>query len=162
MRKLIIRTLPLLLLALPAAAPAQQGDDIRNSVEEAQSLIRETLRETLREELMLTDEEWQAFWPIYGGYEEERIAIADRYNEILIEFLKRYNAGALTDQDANRLLDGYLDIKIDTHRLRKRYANRFRKVLPGIKVTRFYQLENKVQADVDIVLARAVPLADPR
>ena len=144
-------------------AHAQAADeDLQMRVEEAQSLVRENLRELLREELMLTDEESRRFWPVYGGYEEERIAIADRYTSILTEFVTRYRQGTLGDRDADRLLDGYLDVKNDTIRLRKRYVGKFRRVLPGVKVTRFYQLENKIQADVDAVLARTVPLADPR
>ena len=144
-----------------ASAQATDGD-LQMRVEEAQSLVRESLREVLREELMLTDEESRRFWPVYGGYEEERIAIADRYTRILTEFVTRYRQGTLGDRDADRLLDGYLDVKNDTIRLRKRYVGKFRRVLPGVKVTRFYQLENKIQADVDAVLARTVPLADPR
>ena len=31
-----------------------------------------------------------------------------------------------------------------------------------IKVTRFFQLENKIRAEVDRALALAIPLADPR
>ena len=144
-------------------AHAQAADEnLQMRIEEAQSLVRESLRELLREELMLTDEESRRFWPVYGGYEEERIAIADRYTRILTEFVTRYRQGTLGDRDADRLLDGYLDVKNDTIRLRKRYVGKFRRVLPGVKVTRFYQLENKIQADVDAVLARTVPLADPR
>jgi hypothetical protein len=43
---------------------------------------------------------------------------------------------------------------------RKRYIGQFRKVLPMLKVARFYQLENKMNADVDLQLALLVPLAD--
>ena len=166
-RAIVPMFFPLVVLMLPlfagGIAKAQAVDEeLQMRGEEAQSLVRENLREVLREELMLTDEESRRFWPVYGGYEEERIAIADRYTRILTEFVTRYRQGTLGDRDADRLLDGYLDVKNATIRLRKRYVSKFRRVLPGVKVTRFYQLENKIQADVDAVLARTVPLADPR
>ena len=163
MRQLSCVIVSILTLFAVCIAGAQPTDaDLKLAIEEAQSLVRESLRETLREELMLTDDESRRFWPVYGGYEEERIAIADRYTRILTEFVTRYHQGTLRDDDADRLLDGYLKVKNDTIRLRKRYVSKFRKILPGIKVTRFYQLENQIQADVDAVLARSVPLADPR
>jgi hypothetical protein len=77
-------------------------------------------------------------------------------------FAERYETGTLTDDDANELLDLSFDIQSDTIELKKRYVARFREVLPGIKVARFYQLENKIQAEVDAALALAIPLADPR
>ena len=49
---------------------------------------------------------------------------------------------------------------IETERLKLRqdYLPRFRKVLPDIKVGRYYQLENKIHAVVAYELAKAIPL----
>jgi hypothetical protein len=37
----------------------------------------------------------------------------------------------------------------------------FKKSLPALKVARFYQLENKIEAEIDAQLALAVPLIEP-
>ena len=77
-------------------------------------------------------------------------------------YLDRHQAGSLTDDDADLILDVYFDIEMDTLQLRQRYVRRFRKIMPGIKVARFFQLESKIRAEVDQALALAIPLADPR
>jgi hypothetical protein len=48
--------------------------------------------------------------------------------------------------------------------LRKRheYVKKFGKIMGNIKAMRFFQLENKVQAEVNAALAVTIPLADPR
>jgi hypothetical protein len=51
---------------------------------------------------------------------------------------------------------------MDALQVRQRYVRHFRKIIPGIKLLRFYQLENKIRAEVDAALALAIPLADPR
>jgi hypothetical protein len=40
----------------------------------------------------------------------------------------------------------------------KKYVRRFRKAIPTAKVTRFYQLENKLDAEIDVALAQLIPL----
>ena len=42
----------------------------------------------------------------------------------------------------------------------KKYLRRFRKALPASKVTRFYQLDNKLDAEIDVALAALIPLYD--
>jgi hypothetical protein len=37
---------------------------------------------------------------------------------------------------------------------------RFREVLPVLKVARFYQLENKMDAEIDAQLALVIPLVE--
>ena len=45
-----------------------------------------------------------------------------------------------------------------TLKLRKAYLRKFRKVLPEIKVTRYYQIENKIQKALMFELAANIPL----
>ena len=78
------------------------------------------------------------------------------------EFVDRYQAGELDDESADRLLDESLRIQMNVMEVRRDYVPRFREILSGVKVVRFYQLESKVRAEVDAALALAIPLADPR
>ena len=54
--------------------------------------------------------------------------------------------------------------EVEDARLKKRrdYVKKFGKVMSDVKVMRFFQLENKVQAEVNAALAVTIPLADPR
>ena len=147
-------------LMLTTNAGAQQT--FRDSIEQAQTLIRSGVRQILHDELMLTEEENEAFWPLYDEYSAELAEVSDAYISVVSEFVDRYQAADLSDDDANRLLDHSLQIQANVLEIRQRYLPRFREILSGIKVARFYQLENKVRAEVDAALALAIPLADPR
>jgi hypothetical protein len=133
-----------------------------DSIVQAQKLVRGSMRQILSEELLLTEEENGAFWPLYDKYDQDMRRVADNYIAVVGEFIDRYQAGELTDDDADRLLDASFDNQMDALQIRQRYVRQFRKILPGVKVARFYQLESKVQAEVNAALALAIPLADPR
>jgi len=45
-------------------------------------------------------------------------------------------------------------------KVQKQYLRKFRKVLPALKVVRFYQLENKMDAEIDAELAVFIPLME--
>ncbi len=72
-----------------------------------------------------------------------------------------YHNQKLTNEYADILISDYFDIKSDLLRIQKKYVRRYRKILPSMKVARFYQLENKMNADIDAELALAFPLLDP-
>ncbi len=147
-------------MALTTGVAAQQS--FRDSIVQAQKLVRGSMRQILAEELLLTEEESAAFWPLYDKYDGDMRAVAESYIAVVAEFVDRYQAGELADDDADRLLDASFDNQMDALQIRQRYVRQFRKILPGVKVARFYQLESKVQAEVNAALALAIPLADPR
>ena len=67
--------------------------------------------------------------------------------------MKQYDSGVLTDEYAKEVIEGYFDVKGDMLRTRKKYVRKFGKILPMLKVARFYQLENKINAEFDSELA---------
>jgi len=151
-----------LCLTVTFATNLEAQQSFRDSIVQAQKLVRSGTRQILDEELFLDEQEKAAFWPLYDEYDAEMLKIGATYIEVVTEFVDLYQAGDLTDADADRLLDAYFEIQTDITKLRQRYLGEFRKILSGVKVMRFYQLENKVRAEVDAALALAIPLADPR
>ena len=148
------------LLSSPAFAQAGPTE-FRMALEQARELISEGARQLLDDELSLTGEEKEKFWRIYNRYDAEKDKLTEQYMNLADRFVTLHYAHELTDEDANELVDKYLEIQISILQVRQRYLQQFRRVLPGIKVARFYQIENKIRADVDAVLALVVPLADP-
>ncbi|MEO1201579.1 MAG: hypothetical protein AAFX10_02650 [Pseudomonadota bacterium] len=149
------------LAALAPGAPAE-AQELKERIAIAMEMITAGAREILEEEMILTDKQKEAFWPLYDEYAAKRREIGQRYVRLIGAYLDRYQAGSLTDDDADLILDVYFDIEMDTLQLQQRYVRRFRKIMPGIKVARFFQLESKIRAEVDQALALAIPLADPR
>ncbi len=150
-----------LCLAITFAPNLEAQQSFRDSIVQAQKLIRSGTRQILKDELHLDEQEQAAFWALYDEYDAELRKIGATYIDTVTEFVDLYQAGALTDDDADRLLDTYFDIQTAITQLRQRYLDEFRKILSGIQVMRFYQLENKVRAEVNAALALAIPLADP-
>ncbi|MCK5326886.1 MAG: hypothetical protein KAJ57_12780 [Woeseiaceae bacterium] len=151
------------LAVVPVPAIAQQDDvPITEKIRQAQTMIRSEFRQILRDEMMLNEDEKQAFWPLYERYSAEMRVINDRYLQIVAEYVERYYGADLSDDDAIRLMKKYFEVQIQIQQHRQKYFAEFTKIMSGIKATRLYQLENKVQAEVDAALAVAIPLADPR
>ena len=59
---------------------------------------------------------------------------------------------------SRRLVDESLAIEAARAALRQKYVEPFMKVLPGRKVARFYQMENKLHAVVRYEIARGIPV----
>ena len=148
------------LVSLPAIA--QDGATVGEKIRETQALVQGQFRQILRDEMLLSDSEREAFWPLYERYSAEKRVINERYLAAVIEFVDRYYAGDLTDEHAARLTQVYFDVELAILEKRRDYVERFGAIMSDVTVMRFFQLENKVQAEVNAALALAIPLADPR
>jgi hypothetical protein len=154
MKKINGTLLGLLVLAGSSlAALAQTASDIALTRAEIQTARQAILAESLK----LTEEEALAFWPVYRDYRVDMARLGDRLVKVITEFVP--NADKLSDEQADRLLDEFLDLKADEVSIKKKYVGTFRKLLPAPKVTRFFQLENKLDAVIQYELAATVPLA---
>lgn len=85
----------------------------------------------------------------------------DRYTAMITEYMGRYDRGDLSDEYASDLMETFFSIKRDLLDVKMKYLPKFKKSLPALKVARFYQLENKIEAEIDAQLALAVPLIEP-
>jgi hypothetical protein len=162
MSHLIRRAIAVVMLLAAVPAAAQDAADVGAKIRETQALVASEFRQILREEMLLTDEESKAFWPLYERYSAERRVINEPYLAGLIEYVDRYYSGDLSDEHATRLMNTYFEVQQAILKKRKDYVKRFGQIMSSIKVMRFFQLENKVQAEVNAALALTIPLADPR
>jgi hypothetical protein len=128
---------------------------------EARALLQQGRREIIADELRPSDAEAAAFWPVYEAYHGEIMAVRDRYADTIATYLRRYRSGDVSEEYADDLLDEGLQFKSELLKIQKRYVRKFKRALPIRKVVRFYQLENKMDAEIDAQLAIAIPLMDP-
>ncbi len=140
-----------LLLAGPAAA--QQATDVQLTRAE----IQKARQAIVSKAMDLTEDEALAFWPAYRDYRLDMARLGDRLVRMMTEFSS--SGAKLSDEQATRLLDEYLDIRAKEVSLRQKHVKSFRKLLPPAKVTRFFQLENKLDSVVSYELAQMIPLA---
>jgi FlaG/FlaF family flagellin (archaellin) len=98
-----------------------------------------------------------AFWPVYKQYEAELAAIGDKRYAGIKDYAANY--GSLTDAKATELTDRAIGLEEERLALVKRYVGELRKVLPAVKVGRWYQTEMGLIKIVDLRLAAEIPLA---
>jgi hypothetical protein len=118
-------------------------------------------RETIRAEIYFTKDEAAAFWPAYDAYVADMQPVRDRRVKMIRRYLQAYNDGSVSEDFAIDLVDEDLAIKTEMLKIRKKHLERIRKILPPFKAARFYQLENKLDAEINGQLARDLPLIDP-
>ena len=97
-----------------------------------------------------------AFWPVYKQYEAELLALGDKRYAGIKAYASNY--GSLTDAKASELIDLALGLEEQRLALIRKYLGEFRKVLPGVKVGRWYQAEMGLNRIVDVRLAAELPL----
>ena len=135
----------------------QQAEE---EIAQGRAMVRAGFDEIIREELALTAEEGELFWPAYAAYRSETRALMDRYTAMITEYMGRYDSGDLSDEYASDLMETFLGIKQELLDIKRNYLPKFKEVLPALKVARFYQLENKIEAEIDVQLASVVPLIE--
>ena len=143
------------LLAVPCTVHAQGA---QQDIDDGRAMVRSGFRSLLREEIPMSEQESAAFWPVYDEYEHAVTAIMDRYSGLITRYVDRFDQGELSNEYADELLSEYFAIRRELLDVRQAFIPKFKAVLPSLKVARLYQLENKVNAEVDIQLALAIPL----
>jgi len=104
----------------------------------------------------LTESEAKAFWPVYEAYQKELFLLRARTVKLIQDYADAYEK--MSNDKAKALMDELMKIDSLTLKLRQAYLPKFRQVLPEVKVVRYYQLENKLNAVVNFELAANIPL----
>jgi len=143
--------------AVRAESPAPE-QPAEAAVDTLLDAIRANRRALVAINLQLTDEEAGKFWPVYDRYQGEINKVGDR----LVALIKEYtsNFRTLSNDRALEIVKEYLAIGTDRARIRGAYLTEFAKALPGRKVARFYQIENKMDAVIRYDLASTIPVID--
>jgi hypothetical protein len=150
----ILAILLVVSFALPLAA--QQEEKPADNMDIVRAAIRAEKKVLIAENMQLTESEAKAFWPVYDEYETALKAIGDRTVKLIENYATIYQV--MTDDGAAKLLKESMSIQSDRLKLQESYLPKFQKVLPAVKVARFYQIENKIRAVVDYDVASEIPL----
>lgn len=143
-----------LVMVWPFLSSAQEtpADNMQFVVEK----IRADKKLFMAENMQLTEAEAKAFWPIYEQYQDELFLLRARTLKLINDYAEAYQK--MTDDRAKNLLDEVITIESLGLKLRQAYLPKFRKVLPDVKVVRYYQIENKINAALMYEFAANIPL----
>jgi hypothetical protein len=140
----ITAVLVVLGVVLAMVAPAISQDKPADNMQILLEKIRADKKLLLAENMQLTENEAKAFWPLYERYQDELFLLRSRSAKLIKDYADAYEK--MTNDTARKLLDEYMTIETLQLKLRQAYLPKFRKVLPEVKVVRYYQIENKIQA----------------
>ena len=141
-----------------AAAPAWAGEADEASLEILRDTLRTNKKALVDVNLALSDDEARAFWPVYDRYQNDLGVVQERMARLIEEYSA--NFGKMTDEEATKLTSEYLAIERDRTKIRESFLEPISKTLPGRKVMRFYQIENKIDAVLRYQLAATIPVVE--
>jgi low affinity Fe/Cu permease len=157
----LILAVSLILSLSTALLRAEQRDDgpaTEASLEALLNTIRTNRKALVAVNLGLSDDEAAKFWPVYDRYQQEIEAIGDRLVAVIQDYTANFRD--LSNDKATQLVEDYLAVEADRIRVRRAYVAEFAKNLPGRKVARFYQIENKIDAVLRYDLAATIPVVE--
>jgi hypothetical protein len=140
-------------------AHAQNGGVQSSRTQERLDIVaaRAQRKAVVGQNMYLTDAQARVFWPLYDDYESRMDKIEDRHIREIKNYVESYKN--LSDASANQKLDEVMAIQQARLQTQQEYVPKFRSVLPGVLVTRFFQIDNKMHAMVQCNIAQMVPLA---
>jgi hypothetical protein len=142
-----------MVMVVPAFAQDKPADNMQIVLEK----IRADKKLLVAENMQLTEAEGKDFWPVYDRYQDELFLLRVRTAKLITDYANAQEK--MTNDTARNLLDEVLAIESLGVMLRQVFLSEFRRVLPEVKVARYYQIENKIQAALMYELARNIPLA---
>ena len=144
------------LVAISMVGVTTASAQARSEIEVIRQELRTDRQAVVAKNLPMSEAQAAAFWPVYREYRAEITTIGDRTVALLTSYSKKYET--MKDADAEAMLKEWLDIQDAQLKVRSKYVARFKKVLTGALVARYYQIENKLDAITNVELAAGIPL----
>ena len=144
-------------IALSISINAQTDNDY---LELTREVLKAEKKAAVTEAMQLTDAESQPFWNLYNEYQTALYLVQNKRIAIIKDFSDNYES--LSDEKANELWVNTMKYRQQLLKLKKRYYNKFKKVISPGKAARFMQLENKIETLIDAQLALEIPLIETK
>jgi hypothetical protein len=145
--------------AMLAFCPLGRAQDQEPTIDSAIAVARANMQAgkttVITTAMNFNEKEGAAFWPIYQQYDYERSRLDDGRVAVIKEYTQKYPN--LTDADAKAMADKMLECDSRLAALKKKYYKKFNKVLPALTVTKFFQLERRVDLLLDMQVESSLP-----
>lgn len=154
-RLILLVSMSFTLLLCAGAALAQAQLDVPPGYWER---LKADKKAWVAQNMGLTPEEEKRFWPVYEDFQNDLRPLNRRLLQLLETYARHYRQQSLTDAMAEKLTLEMLAVEEGQVQLRKTYAERLSKVVPGRKAARYIQLESRMQTVIRFELAQNLPL----
>jgi len=156
MKTLLIAFTALAAFGVADAALAQTSN-AKDDAEVLISQIQTDKRAVVLSAMQLTDAEVAAFTPVYDKYQADM----KKQYEGAVEMLNKFSAnyGSMTDDAAKDIMKDWFKLRDARNDTMKKYAKEMGRALPPTKVLQWVQIENKLNALLDVQAASVVPIS---
>jgi hypothetical protein len=149
-----------MILAVPSLAPlCHAQDQAQPSIDSAMAVVRADIQADkatiVGQAMSLSDKDAATFWPIYRQYEYERSRLDDTREVVIKEYTEKYPN--LTDAEAKAMADRMFECDSRLAALKRTYFKKFNKVLPALTVTKFFQLEHRIDLLTEMKVESSFP-----
>jgi hypothetical protein len=150
MKKLLIM---LTLLFSGIIAKAQSDADLWELVKTDLNIEYKNI---IIQNMVFSDAEAEAFWPIFNEYMTKKSANLDKNLEILKDYAEHYDD--LSDEKIEDLLKASFEQRTERLKNRKGYYKSLKKVLDVRKSAKLVQIDSQINTLFDFQLASQIPL----
>jgi hypothetical protein len=145
--------------ALFAQSSAQSSSQTDKDIQLLRQDVRSQRKQIVAANMQLTDVEAQKFWPVYDQYTADMKKLGDTRVALIKQYAQNYDA--LTDAQANDLMQKWGSLDESVAQLRLKYVPIFEKVISAKKTALFFQIDRRLSLIVDLQVASAIPLVQP-
>jgi hypothetical protein len=165
-RKSLILTLAFGIVALAPVCRAQSEDSsaesvvseepsVNSAIEVARAGSRAERATIISTAMNFNDKDAATFWPIYRQYEYERTALEDARIAVIKEYTEKDSN--LSDAEAKSMAERMFEYDSRLAALKKKYFKKFNRVLPALAVTKFFQVDRRIDLLVDMNVESSLP-----
>jgi hypothetical protein len=155
-RKSVLLAIAFMLLALASLSRAQtQEFSVDSMIQVMRSGIQADRATIISMGMNFNQKDGATFWPVYRQYEYERSGLEDRRLAVLKEYSEKYTT--LNDADAKSMAERMFDYDARMAELKKKYYKKFNKQLSALTVTKFFQLDRRIDLMVDVKVESSLP-----
>jgi hypothetical protein len=147
---------PALALADDKPVVNEKFADLEPAIQMLRQEAGKDRRQIVKANMLLTNSEAARFWPIYDEYRAEMNKLGDRRVKLITDYAA--NRNSMSEDEGHRLLKEYLDFDKERVELKESYVKKFNKEVSARTTARFFQIDQKLDAATDAVLAARIPL----
>ena len=161
---LIVMTFAMFTLSPLCRAQSEEGSidsavnpesSINSAIEVARAGSRAERASIISTAMSFSDKDAVTFWPIYRQYEYERASLDDGRVAVIKEYTDK-NA-TVTDAEAKSMAERMFEYDSRLVMLKKKYFKKLNKVLPAFTVTKFFQVDRRIDLLMDMNVEAALP-----
>jgi len=156
MRAVICKVVVAIIAIAAVAAVNTPIVKAQQDLQAASEVIRQQKKIYIAKIMELTAQEKEAFWPLYAEYESGLSRLRGERIKLTTSFLQSH--GNLSDAEAIAMLNQKLRLDGADLKFKQSFVAKFMQVLPGRKVVRFYQAENRFDTAAAAELYRNIPV----